>query len=74
VRAGLRRREGHRARVTGRGLSVEPQDVVRLSPMVFDHIKPAGLLGRYAFFIPDPVQRGELRPLRTPAASVYEVA
>ncbi|MBA3714239.1 MAG: Tn3 family transposase, partial [Pyrinomonadaceae bacterium] len=40
-----------------KGHQVEPEDVARLSPLVFDHIN---LLGRYAFSIPDPVQRGEL--------------
>ena len=47
------RREGH---------SINPEDVARLSPLVFDHIN---LLGRYAFSVPESVQRGELRPLRT---------
>ena len=42
-------------------LSVKPEDVARLSPLVFDHIN---LLGRYAFAVPDSVQHGELRPLR----------
>src|SRR5882724_592679 len=44
------------------GHPVRPEDVARLSPLVFDHIN---LLGRYAFSVPEAVQRGELRPLRT---------
>ena len=32
----------------------------------FDHIN---MLGRYAFTLPDPVARGELRPLRDPTIS-----
>ncbi len=28
------------------------------------------MLGRYAFTLPEPVARGELRPLRSPAALV----
>lgn len=53
------------------GYQVEPEDVARLSPLVFDHIN---LLGRYAFSIPDPVRRGKLRPLRNPADSSDDVA
>ncbi len=53
------------------GYQVEPEDVARLSPLVFDHIN---LLGRYAFSIPDPVRRGELRPLRNPTDSSDDVA
>jgi hypothetical protein len=52
------------------GYQVEAADVARLSPLVFDHIN---LLGRYAFSIPDPVQRGELRPLRNPAEPLDDV-
>jgi hypothetical protein len=44
------------------GYTIKPEDVARLSPLVFDHIN---LLGRYAFSVPESVQRGELRPLRT---------
>ena len=39
--------------------------VTRLSPLGFEHID---MLGRYAFTLPDAVARGELRPLRNPAA------
>lgn len=41
------------------GYSISPDDVARLSPLVFDHIN---LLGRYAFAVPEAVSRGELRP------------
>ena len=53
------------------GFPVKPEDVARLSPLVFDHIN---LLGRYAFAVPEAVQRGELRPLRTPSDLAEEVA
>ncbi len=43
------------------GYPIQPDDVTRLSPLLFDHIN---LLGRYAFSVPDSVVRGELRPLR----------
>jgi TnpA family transposase len=43
----------------------------RLSPLVFEHIN---LMGRYAFSVPEAVQRGELRPLRSPGESTEEVA
>ena len=45
------------------GYPVRPEDMARLSPLVFDHIN---LLGRYAFSVPDSVARGQLRPLRNP--------
>ena len=53
------------------GFPVRAEDVVRLSPLIHDHIN---LLGRYAFSLPEAVQRGELRPLRNPADSIEEVA
>ena len=43
---------------------IRPEDVARLSSLVFEHIN---LLGRYAFSVPEQVQRGELRPLRSPS-------
>ena len=45
------------------GFDVRDDDVARLSPLGFDHIN---MLGRYAFILPDPIARGELRPLREP--------
>ncbi|CAK0772111.1 transposase [uncultured Gammaproteobacteria bacterium] len=47
------------------GFGVRDEDVARLSPLVHEHIN---MLGRYAFTLPEPVARGELRPLRSPAA------
>ena len=47
------------------GFEVRDEDVVRLSPLAHEHIN---MLGRYTFTLPEPVARGELRPLRSPAA------
>ena len=41
------------------------EDVARRSPLGFEHIN---MLGRYVFTLADAVARGELRPLRNPAA------
>ena len=43
------------------GYALKPEDVARLSPLIFDHIN---FLGRYAFALPDSVAHGQLRPLR----------
>ncbi len=51
------------------GFNVREEDVARLSPLGFEHIN---MLGRYAFTLPDAVARGELRPLRNPAAQGAE--
>lgn len=51
------------------GFEVRDEDVARLSPLAHEHIN---MLGRYAFTLPEPVARGELRPLRSPAALVEE--
>jgi TnpA family transposase len=53
------------------GFPIRPEDVSRLSPLVFDHIN---LLGRYAFSVPESVARGELRQLRNPADVMEDVA
>ncbi len=53
------------------GYPVNPEDVARLSPLVFEHVN---LLGRYAFSVPEAVARGELRPLRNSADTLEEVA
>jgi len=47
------------------GYALKPEDVARLSPLIFDHIN---FLGRYAFALPDSVAHGQLRPLRSPDA------
>jgi TnpA family transposase len=53
------------------GFDVSPEDVERLSPLGHKHIN---MLGRYAFTLPEMVERGELRPLRNPdTASIDEV-
>ena len=44
------------------GYPLKPEDVGRLSPLMFDHIN---FLGRYAFALPDSVAQGQLRPLRS---------
>jgi Tn3 transposase DDE domain len=46
------------------GFDVRDEDVARLSPLGHEHIN---MLGRYAFTLPEPVARGELRPLRSAA-------
>ena len=43
------------------GYFVKPEDLARLSPLMFDHIN---FLGRYAFALPESVAQGKLRPLR----------
>ena len=48
------------------GFDVRAEDVARLSPLGFEHMN---MLGRYAFILPDRIARGELRPLRDPAAA-----
>jgi hypothetical protein len=53
------------------GRQIDPDDVARLSPLVFSHIN---LLGRYAFAVPEAVSRGELRPLPNPADALDDVA
>ncbi len=49
------------AQLRAQGATVKPEDVERLSPLGHTHIN---LLGRYHFAVSEPVQRGELRPLR----------
>jgi hypothetical protein len=46
------------------GAEVRPDDLVRLSPLGFEHIT---LHGRYQFTVTEAMARGELRPLRKPA-------
>jgi TnpA family transposase len=53
------------------GYPIQPQDVARLSPLVFEHIN---LLGRYAFSVPDAVAQGHLRPLRNPTDALDDVS
>ena len=48
------------------GFPVNPEDVARLSPLIYDHIN---FHGRYAFALPDFVASGQLRPLRQEGSS-----
>lgn len=48
------------------GYPVKDEDVVRLSPLLHEHIN---MLGHYSFSVPEAVAKGELRPLRDPADS-----
>jgi TnpA family transposase len=57
--------------LTREGFPIRSEDVARLSPLMFEHIN---LLGRYAFSVPDAVQRGELRPLRNPTDALDDLA
>ena len=45
------------------GEDVKPEDIVRLSPLEYQHVN---FLGRYSFALAEPIARGELRPLRDP--------
>jgi len=49
------------------GLSVDEEDVARLSPLGYKHIN---YLGQYSFAVPDSVAEGHLRPLRNPEDEV----
>jgi len=51
------------SRARASGVSVNPEDVERLSPLLLDHIN---VLGRYEFILTKSVQQGRLRPLRNP--------
>jgi hypothetical protein len=53
------------------GFPVLPEDVARLSPLVYEHIN---LLGRYAFSVPEAVQLGQLRPLRSSSEAIEELS
>jgi hypothetical protein len=51
------------AHLQAEGVAVQPEDVVRLTPLGYKHIN---VLGRYAFTLADAIARGQLRPLRNP--------
>jgi TnpA family transposase len=51
------------AQVRASGLTVKPEDVERLSPLLIDHIN---VLGRYEFAVKESIRQGKLRPLRDP--------
>jgi hypothetical protein len=52
------------------GLRIDPNDVERLSPLMHHHVP---LDGRYSFTLPEPVTRGELRPLRDPTDPAEQI-
>ena len=45
------------------GYAVYPEDVARLSPLIYRHLN---FQGRHAFVLPEAVAQGQLRPLRDP--------
>jgi len=49
------------ARLGEQGLDIDPKDVARLSPVLWQHIN---FLGRYEIILPESVALGRLRPLR----------
>lgn len=57
------------AQLRAEGVPVRDEDVARLTPLGHEHIN---MLGRYAFTLPEPVARGEMRPLRDPSAVIEE--
>jgi Tn3 transposase DDE domain len=46
-------------KLRGKSYPVNPEDLARLSPLVYQHIN---MQGRYSFTVPDAVAKGELRP------------
>lgn len=46
------------------GREVNDEDIARLSPLGYSHIN---MLGRYQFYLPEPLNQGEMRPLRNPS-------
>lgn len=48
-----------------KGTITEPDDIARLSPILWRHIN---FLGRYEIALPESVQQGGLRPLRNPSS------
>jgi TnpA family transposase len=57
------------AQLRTEGFLVRDEDVARLTPLGHKHIN---MLGRYAFTLPEPVARGEMRPLRDPSVLIEE--
>jgi len=50
------------------GKEIRPEDIARLSPLQHKHIN---FLGRYLFWLPETVLKGEYRPLRSPEESMF---
>ncbi len=51
------------------GFHATDEDIARLSPLGYEHLN---FLGRYTFALPEVIQQGGYRPLRTPEESVLE--
>jgi TnpA family transposase len=58
------------AQLRAQGEEVRPHDIERLAPLGHAHIN---FLGRYHFVLPDPVRRGQLRPLRDPTNLLEQI-
>ena len=43
-----------------KGMAVDDEDVTHLSPLGYEHIN---IVGRYSFYLPKEIERGQLRPL-----------
>jgi hypothetical protein len=54
---------GTPTKVRATDMSVKPEDVQRLSPLLLDHVN---VLGRYDFALKESIRQGQLRPLREP--------
>ena len=54
------------ARMSGQGLDIDPKDVARLSPVLWQHIN---FLRQYEIILPESVALGRLRPLRDPTSA-----
>lgn len=52
------------------GLRIDPDNVERLSPPVHHHIH---LAVRCSFALPEPLKRGQLRPLRNPTDPAEQI-
>jgi len=59
------------AQLRSEGFDVRDEDLARLSSLGQEHIN---ILGRYVLILPEPVARGELRPLRGAADDADEMA
>lgn len=44
------------------GMAVDDEDVIHLSPLGYEHIN---IVGRYSFYLPKEIERGQLRPLKS---------
>jgi len=43
-------------------MAVDDEDVIHLSPVGYEHIN---IVGRYSFYLPKEIERGQLRPLKS---------